>query len=93
MVNGHWEATPLFFGVFDQIEYDGQPIGDIYEQHLKLMEYADKAGFYCYHLAEHHGTPLRIAPSPGIFLAAAAQRTSPSWPSRVAAWLRRAILR
>ena len=75
MVNGHWEGTPLSFGVFDQIEYDGQPIGDIYEQHLKLMEYADKAGFYCYHVSEHHGTPLSLSISPNLVLSAAAQRT------------------
>jgi alkanesulfonate monooxygenase SsuD/methylene tetrahydromethanopterin reductase-like flavin-dependent oxidoreductase (luciferase family) len=30
---------------------------------------------YAYHLAEHHGTPLGLAPSPGLFLAAVAQRT------------------
>ena len=75
MVNGHWQATPLSFGVFDQIEYDGQHIGDIYEQHLKLMEYADRAGFYCYHVSEHHGTPLSLSISPNLVLAAAAQRT------------------
>lgn len=75
MENGHWEATPLSFGVFDQIEFDGQPIGDIYEQHLKLMEYADQAGFYCYHISEHHGTPLSLSISPNLVLSAAAQRT------------------
>ncbi len=50
-------------------------LADLYEQRLKLLEYADQAGFYCYHLAEHQGTPLGMAPSPGLFLAAAAQRT------------------
>src|SRR6202012_1881721 len=35
----------------------------------------DRYGFYAYHLAEHHGTPLGLAPSPGIFLAVVAQRT------------------
>jgi hypothetical protein len=28
-----------------------------------------------YHLAEHHGTPVGLAPSPNIFLSVAAQRT------------------
>ena len=46
-----------------------------YETHLKLLEAADRAGFHALHLAEHHATPLGMAPSPGIFLAAAAQRT------------------
>lgn len=40
-----------------------------------MLEYADQAGFYCYHLAEHHITPLSLVPSPSVFLAAAAQRT------------------
>ena len=35
----------------------------------------DRAGFYAYHLAEHHSTPLGLAPSPSVFLAAVAQRT------------------
>lgn len=39
------------------------------------MEYADRSGFYCYHIAEHHGSPLSMTPSPNVFLAAAAQRT------------------
>ena len=32
--------------------------------------------FYAYHLAEHHATPLGCASSPGLFLAAVAQRTT-----------------
>jgi alkanesulfonate monooxygenase SsuD/methylene tetrahydromethanopterin reductase-like flavin-dependent oxidoreductase (luciferase family) len=75
MANGQWVEEPLSFGVFDQIEYDGRPIGDIYEEHFKLMEYADQAGFYCYHVSEHHGTPLSLSISPNMILAAAAQRT------------------
>ena len=75
MAKGHWDAEPLSFGVFDQIESDGRPISDIYEEHLQLMEYADEAGFYCYHVSEHHGTPLSLSISPNIILSAAAQRT------------------
>ena len=48
---------------------------DLYEQRLQCLEYADEAGFYCYHLAEHQATPLGMAPSPGVFLSAAIQRT------------------
>ena len=43
---------------------------------LHLFQAAEAAGFRGYHLAEHHGTPLGAAPSPGIFLAALAQATS-----------------
>ena len=49
---------------------------DLYEQRLKLIECAEEKGFYCYHIAEHHGSPLNTTPSPSLFLAAAAQRTT-----------------
>src|SRR5262245_3999022 len=64
------------FGIFDWIDENRpQALADIYEQRLRMLEYADEAGFWCYHVAEHHGTPLGMAPSPSLFLAAAAQRT------------------
>lgn len=31
---------------------------------------------FCYPVAEHHTTPLSVAPSPGMYLSAVAQRTS-----------------
>ena len=40
-----------------------------------MLELADRAGFYCYHLAEHHATELSTVPSPNLFLSAVAQRT------------------
>ena len=51
------------------------PVHEFYESRLRLLEKYDAAGFYSYHLAEHHATPLGLAPVPGIFLAAATQRT------------------
>ena len=63
------------FGVFDHLDrYDG-PLPEFYEARLKLIELYDAAGFYAYHLAEHHATPLGMAPSPSVFLAAVAQRS------------------
>ncbi len=64
------------FGMFDWIDRRHQgPLGQLYEDRLQLLEQAEAAGFFCYHLAEHHATPLGMAPSPSVFLAAAAQRT------------------
>jgi alkanesulfonate monooxygenase SsuD/methylene tetrahydromethanopterin reductase-like flavin-dependent oxidoreductase (luciferase family) len=63
------------FGVFDHMDRGHVPLADQYENRLKLIEAYERAGFYAYHLAEHHGTPLGMAPSPGVFLAAVAQRT------------------
>jgi alkanesulfonate monooxygenase SsuD/methylene tetrahydromethanopterin reductase-like flavin-dependent oxidoreductase (luciferase family) len=65
----------LRFGIFDWLDDAGRPVGDLYEDRLKMVELADRGPFWCYHLAEHHGTPLGLAPSPNLFLAAAAQRT------------------
>lgn len=63
------------FGVFDHLDRDGQPLADYYESRLKLIEAYDRAGIYAYHVAEHHSTPLGMAPSPSVFLSAVAQRT------------------
>jgi alkanesulfonate monooxygenase SsuD/methylene tetrahydromethanopterin reductase-like flavin-dependent oxidoreductase (luciferase family) len=64
------------FGVFDHIDQAAVPLGQQFHERLRLVEAYDRFGFYAYHVAEHHGTPLGLAPSPGIFLAAAALRTS-----------------
>jgi alkanesulfonate monooxygenase SsuD/methylene tetrahydromethanopterin reductase-like flavin-dependent oxidoreductase (luciferase family) len=63
------------FGIFDHLDASGAPLADYYEERLALAEQFDRAGFFCYHLAEHHATPLGMAPSPSVFLAALAQRT------------------
>ena len=63
------------FGIFDHLDRDDGPLGAYYEARLRLIEAYDQAGFYAYHVAEHHATPLGMAPSPSVFLAAAAQRT------------------
>jgi alkanesulfonate monooxygenase SsuD/methylene tetrahydromethanopterin reductase-like flavin-dependent oxidoreductase (luciferase family) len=52
------------------------PPAELFESRLRLIEQAERAAFYGYHLAEHHGTPLAMAPSPALFFAALAQRTS-----------------
>ena len=63
------------FGIFDWIDRGTQPLSELYEDRLQLLAAADEAGFFCYHLAEHHATPLGMAPSPALFLTAATQRT------------------
>src|SRR6185436_9346807 len=63
------------FGIFDHLDRSPSSLADYYEERLAIVELFDRAGFYSYHLAEHHGTPLGLAPSPSVFLAAVAQRT------------------
>jgi alkanesulfonate monooxygenase SsuD/methylene tetrahydromethanopterin reductase-like flavin-dependent oxidoreductase (luciferase family) len=62
-------------GVFDHMDRGLSPLDRFFEERLKLTEAYDRAGFYGYHVAEHHATPLGVAPSPGVWLAAIAQRT------------------
>jgi alkanesulfonate monooxygenase SsuD/methylene tetrahydromethanopterin reductase-like flavin-dependent oxidoreductase (luciferase family) len=57
------------------MEQRGGELGELYEQRLQMLEYADAAGFARYHKAEHHFTTLDAAPSAMVFLAAASQRT------------------
>jgi alkanesulfonate monooxygenase SsuD/methylene tetrahydromethanopterin reductase-like flavin-dependent oxidoreductase (luciferase family) len=63
------------FGVFDHLDRYDAPLAEFYEGRLQLIETYDRLGFYAYHLAEHHATPLGMAPSPSVFLSAIAQRT------------------
>jgi alkanesulfonate monooxygenase SsuD/methylene tetrahydromethanopterin reductase-like flavin-dependent oxidoreductase (luciferase family) len=63
------------FGVFDHLDRNDLPLRDYYESRLKIAEAYDQHGFYAYHIAEHHSTPLGMAASPSVFLAAVAQRT------------------
>jgi alkanesulfonate monooxygenase SsuD/methylene tetrahydromethanopterin reductase-like flavin-dependent oxidoreductase (luciferase family) len=66
----------LEFGIFDHLDRNDLPLQDFYEQRLKLIETFDRCGFFAYHVAEHHFTPLGMAPSPSVFLSAIAQRTT-----------------
>jgi alkanesulfonate monooxygenase SsuD/methylene tetrahydromethanopterin reductase-like flavin-dependent oxidoreductase (luciferase family) len=65
----------LEFGVFDHMDHGEFAMGELYANRLRLVEAYDAAGFYAYHLAEHHATHLGMAPAPGIFLSAVASRT------------------
>ncbi|MGH7905444.1 MAG: LLM class flavin-dependent oxidoreductase [Candidatus Binataceae bacterium] len=65
------------FGVFDHIERTSgsESLHELYAERLRLVKAYDEAGIWGYHLAQHHATRLGMAPSPNVFLAAAAQNT------------------
>ena len=63
------------FGVFDHFDRGPGSLRQYYEDRLKIIEAYDRSGFYGYHVAEHHATPLGMAPSPSVLLSAIAQRT------------------
>lgn len=66
---------PVRVSIFDWLDESGRGYAETYDERLKLLEYADTAGFHSYLLAEHHGTSLSTTPSPSLFLSAVAQRT------------------
>ena len=63
------------FGIFDHLDRRDEPLAAFYDDRLEMAAAYESAGFYCYHIAEHHASPLGMAPSPNIFLAAVARRT------------------
>lgn len=66
----------LKFSVFDHLDTNGSALAGFLEERLRLVELIEQSGFHGFHLAEHHSTPLGMASSPSVFLAAAIQRTS-----------------
>ncbi len=68
-------TNDLRIGVFDHLDQGASTPATFYEDRLRLIECYDAAWIHAYHLAEHHGTPLGMAPSPSVFLSAVAQRT------------------
>jgi alkanesulfonate monooxygenase SsuD/methylene tetrahydromethanopterin reductase-like flavin-dependent oxidoreductase (luciferase family) len=63
------------FGIFDYIDLRNEPLTRTYDERMVLLQAAEDAGFYGYHITEHHTTPLSATPSPAVFLAAAARET------------------
>ena len=64
------------FGIFDHIEgIPGTPTPQLFKDRLDLIKMADDAGFVGFHLAEHHGSDLCMAPNQEVFIAAASQIT------------------
>jgi alkanesulfonate monooxygenase SsuD/methylene tetrahydromethanopterin reductase-like flavin-dependent oxidoreductase (luciferase family) len=71
---GHGPSN-IRLGIFDWLDGDSSYAAGVYDQRLRIVEYADTAGFDTYQLAEHHGTPLGLARSPNLFVSAIASRT------------------
>jgi alkanesulfonate monooxygenase SsuD/methylene tetrahydromethanopterin reductase-like flavin-dependent oxidoreductase (luciferase family) len=70
-------VAPPTFGIFDHIEdIPGTPTQRLFQDRLQLIELADEAGFESFHLAEHHGSGLCMAPNQELFIAAASQVTT-----------------
>ena len=71
------------FGIFDHIDKSNLTLCDQLDDRLEYVKAAEDAGFYSYHVAEHHATPLNLVPVPGVYLGAVANVTSKNktWPA------------
>ena len=63
------------FGVFDHVDRSSLTLADQFDRRLDYVAALDEAGFFCYHVAEHHATPLNMVPVPGVYLGAVANAT------------------
>jgi alkanesulfonate monooxygenase SsuD/methylene tetrahydromethanopterin reductase-like flavin-dependent oxidoreductase (luciferase family) len=64
------------FGIWDHFENRGSDAVAQFADKIALIQAAERLGFAQYQVAEHHLSPLTLAPSPSVFLAAVAQATS-----------------
>lgn len=63
------------FGIFDSFDLGTAEPAQVMTERLEFAAEAERLGFDHYHLAEHHGTPLSVCPSPNLFLSALTQRS------------------
>jgi alkanesulfonate monooxygenase SsuD/methylene tetrahydromethanopterin reductase-like flavin-dependent oxidoreductase (luciferase family) len=63
------------FSVFDHVDRSDDPLAKQFDERLEYVSAIDGLGFYAYHIAEHHATPLNMVPVPGVYLGAVARAT------------------
>ena len=64
-------------GIFDHVErLKSLSLHKQYDQRISMVKKAETLGFYSYHVAEHHHSPLTAAPVQGAYLGALASVTS-----------------
>ena len=64
-------------GIFDHVEkLPALSLSKQYSDRISFVQRADELGFYSYHVAEHHHSPLTVAPSQGTYLGALASVTN-----------------
>ena len=69
-------------GIFSVVDHYAaelpRTVGDLYRELLEQVEAAEQLGFDSFWIAEHHFHEYGAIPSPPVWMAAAAQRTSRS---------------
>ena len=46
------------FGIFDHVEMADRSMATAFAERIRFVQAADEAGFWGYHVAEHHASPL-----------------------------------
>ena len=64
------------FGLFDHVDRSDRPLAQQLDERIAYVVAAEQAGFYGYHVAEHHATPLNMVPVPGVWLGTLARATT-----------------
>lgn len=62
-------------GLFDHVDRSDRPFATQLDERLTFVQAADEAGLWCYHVAEHHASPLNMVPVPGAYMGAVARLT------------------
>ncbi|MDE0744923.1 MAG: LLM class flavin-dependent oxidoreductase, partial [SAR202 cluster bacterium] len=64
-------------GIFDHVErLKSLSLHEQYNRRISMVKTAETLGFYSYHVAEHHHSPLTATPVQGAYLGALASSTS-----------------
>ena len=63
------------FGLWDHVDINDRPLAQLLGERIEFVQAGEKAGYYSYHVSEHHATPLNMVPVPGVYLGAVAQAT------------------
>jgi alkanesulfonate monooxygenase SsuD/methylene tetrahydromethanopterin reductase-like flavin-dependent oxidoreductase (luciferase family) len=63
------------FGLFDHVDRNELSLTQLFDERIEYVKLADELGFYGYHVAEHHATPLNMVPVPSVYLGAVARET------------------
>ncbi|MGH7715680.1 MAG: LLM class flavin-dependent oxidoreductase [Vulcanimicrobiaceae bacterium] len=69
------QAAVREIGIFDHMDRGTDDSAAFFSRRIALTELYDRLGFYSYHVAEHHSTPLGLASSPSVYLAMVAGKT------------------
>ena len=91
LVRKELTMSKIQFGIFDHIERRGETLDGLFEGRLELLRDYDAAGFFCYHVAEHHATPLGMGIACDSWTAIRSAKP-PATSRQLPAWMPGAIL-